>query len=208
MITAFTLHKRSLFASQSAQQALLRFASETLRSFYVAACCTCSPTNWINAEFLETLLLRGYFSSPLQQPCVSSRRRLLQGRGQLSGVVDQNILHPTEDSAPPRSRQFEPSHPQSMEQFITMIENLKYHPADQLADCRRIMRLYRYRADVLREWLLDHPDDRVGDKYEAYVETKQSQRLDRALLARQLGCLRPYQTTSETDYVNMRRLRR
>jgi hypothetical protein len=61
------------------------------------------------------------------------------------------------------------------------------HPVDRLADVRREIRRLEQERDVLRAYVLDHPEDRVGDDYSAIPFTQQRRRLDLVALELEVG---------------------
>jgi hypothetical protein len=68
------------------------------------------------------------------------------------------------------------------------------HPVDQLADVRAEIKVLKQREEALREEVLAHPDDLVGDDNEALLCETKVERLDLETMRRELGMLflRPF----------------
>jgi hypothetical protein len=67
------------------------------------------------------------------------------------------------------------------------MEDRNRHPADELADTRAEMRRLEGREEELRAYLLEHPDDRIGDEHVASVGEQQRKRIDLKALADEIG---------------------
>jgi hypothetical protein len=61
------------------------------------------------------------------------------------------------------------------------------HPADELADLRAEIRTREERAEALRQYLIEHPKDRVGDEHEALVLKPTRKQVDLEALAEEVG---------------------
>jgi len=53
------------------------------------------------------------------------------------------------------------------------------HPADQIADVRAEIKQLELREEELRQWLIAHPDDLVGETVEARLKISSRKRLIR-----------------------------
>ena len=75
-----------------------------------------------------------------------------------------------------------------------MSERPNRHPADDLADVREDIRKLAEREAVLREYLIAHPDDRVGARWAAELKDVTTQRVD----LKELRAMYPTQVAEHT----------
>jgi hypothetical protein len=83
------------------------------------------------------------------------------------------------------------------------------HPADELADIRAEVRRLETHANTLRAYLLENPDDRVGDDYIADASIRQYRRVDLDALADEVGedVVEQFATYRESPLIRTRKRR-
>jgi hypothetical protein len=82
------------------------------------------------------------------------------------------------------------------------------HPADRLAELRAQIKALELEEQELRDWLLDHPDDREGFDAVAIVSERTVRKLDQQALRRFVSAEIVSKCTRsvETVYVHVRAL--
>ena len=85
--------------------------------------------------------------------------------------------------------------------------NQNRHPADRLQDIRHARRELEEEEAELRDYLLERPDDRLGDDYAAVVGLWPQSRLDVDALERELGPgrLAGFRVRNEVKVVRLQR---
>jgi hypothetical protein len=67
------------------------------------------------------------------------------------------------------------------------MEQHNRHPADELSDIRAELQRLGEREQTLRAYLLEHPEDRVGDEHVASIGSQQRKRVDLSAFADEVG---------------------
>jgi hypothetical protein len=83
------------------------------------------------------------------------------------------------------------------------------HPVDQLADVRAEIKVLREREELLRNEVLENKVGLVGDEYEATLSQSIIERVDVALMKRELGMrfLQPFLREQVVNTVRTKRIR-
>jgi hypothetical protein len=68
-----------------------------------------------------------------------------------------------------------------------MPQHINRHPVDRLFDLRTQIKELEAEEQQLREYLLGHPQDRIGEEHVAVVRQQQRSRLDVQALAAEVG---------------------
>jgi hypothetical protein len=85
------------------------------------------------------------------------------------------------------------------------VEGRNAHPADELADIRAEIKYLQFREALLREHLLKHPKDRIGEAYEAVIDEQSTKRLDREKLEAALGNLDEFKSDTTCNVVRVKK---
>src|SRR5262245_319434 len=74
------------------------------------------------------------------------------------------------------------------------------HPVDELGDVREQMKLFEQREKDLREHILTHSEDLVGDEFAAYIQTQNRSQVDMKRLKQHVGedVVREFTTSKPT----------